>query len=182
MNEFMTTKIYIAGEMLKKGNQLLREQERNVLSKIEGIELYNPMDQKDINDKTKSPTAEMIFAKDTIAILGSDVIVVDADNDAIGTSVEVGQIWGINYMLKRILNILDYSETDQQVTTRIVNLLNEIPVKEVYWHNSDVRNVPNSTETGLRRSFSLNQYLHGCLLDMSGEARTFEEIVEELKK
>src|SRR5699024_12719460 len=53
----------------------------------------------------------------------------------------------------------------------------------VYWHNSDIRNVEGIKEEGLRRSYSLNQYLHGCLLDMSGEHKFFrsEEHTSELQ-
>ncbi|MED1088317.1 nucleoside 2-deoxyribosyltransferase [Bacillus proteolyticus] len=179
------TKVYIAGDMLKKGSQLLRAEERKALEDIDGISVFNPADQKDINDKTKNPTAEAIFAKDTTAILESNIIIFDADNDSVGTTTEVGQVWGINYMRKRLVGILDNAANEglcaDEVLYNIRNLLEEIPYKNVHWHNSDIRNVKRASETGLRRSFSLNQYLHGCLLDMDGEDKSFGEIVDLLK-
>lgn len=171
-------KVYIAGDMLKKGSQMLRAYERDTLSKVEGIEVFTPQDEEDINDKTKNPTAEEIFAKDTKAILDSEVVVVDADDNSVGTTTEVGQIWGVNYVLKELHDIVDSGE---DIEGKVIELLNNLPLKEVHWHNSDIRNVPGISEEGLRRSFSINQYLYGCLLDVSGKEESFENIVNKLQ-
>jgi nucleoside 2-deoxyribosyltransferase len=185
-------KTYLAGDGLKRGNQILRNMERDAINQIEGIELFNPWDDKTINDKSKNPQAEQIFAKDTKAILDAEVIVVDADDDSVGTTCEVGQIWGVNYMLHRLHQIVNHAkqEADDErdfneiVTDKVLDLLKEIPVKHVYWQNTDIRYVKDAEiyETGLRRSYSLNQYLYGCLLDLAGEDMTFDEILEELKR
>jgi nucleoside 2-deoxyribosyltransferase len=178
------TKVYLAGDGLKRGNQILRNMERDKLNEIPGVDLFNPWDDKTINDKSKNPQAEQIFAKDTDAILDAEVVVIDADNDSVGTTTEVGQIWGVNYMLHRLLNIVNNSESGGEIAEKVRDLLEEIPVKKVYWQNTDVRYVKDAEihEEGLRRSYSINQYLHGCLLDLAGEDMSFDEIVSELKE
>lgn len=173
-------KAYLLGDGLKKGNQILRNMERTALNELGTLEPYNPWDQKDINDKRNNPTAEAIFKKDTEAILQSEIIVADADNDSVGSTCEIGQIWGLNYMHKRIKEIMDSTKDDSELRDKLEALLEEVPYKEVYWQCTDVRNV-DTTESGLRRSYSLNQYLYGCLLDLAGEDKTFEEILEILK-
>lgn len=176
------TRVYLAGDMLKRGSQLLREQERSRLAQVPGIHVHNPADDKEINDKSRTPRAEEIFRKDTEAILESDVVIFDADDDSVGTTTEIGQVWGVNYMHRRLTEALINSDgTDADFGKRVRKLLQEIPYKEVYWQCTDIRNVPNAEERGLRRSYSLNQYLYGCLLDMAGMDSTFDEIVEELE-
>lgn len=169
---------YLAGDGLKKGNQILRNMERTQL-KESGIDVYNPWDQKDINDKSNKPTAEMIFRKDTDAILKAKNIIFEADDNSVGTTTEVGQTWGINYMWGRIADVL-MKNGDGDLRKAFHDLLDEIPVKKVYWQITDVRHT-DIPEVGARRSHSLNQYLHGCLLDMAGENREFDDIVEEIK-
>lgn len=176
------TRVYLAGDMLKRGSQLLREQERNQLEQIPGIHVHNPADDEEINDKSRAPRAEEIFRKDTEAILESDVVIFDADDDSVGTTTEIGQVWGVNYMHRRLTEALINSDgTDADFGKRVRKLLQEIPYKETYWQCTDIRNVPNAEERGLRRSYSLNQYLYGCLLDMAGMDSTFDEIVAELE-
>lgn len=178
----LKTRVYLAGDMLKRGSQLLREQERSQLASLPGIHVHNPADDEEINDKSRSPLAEDIFRKDTQAILESDVVIFDADDDSVGTTAEIGQVWGVNYMHAKLTNELINSDgTDADFGKRVRKLMQEIPYKEVYWQCTDVRNVPNVHECGLRRSYSLNQYLYGCLLDLAGDASEFNEIVAELK-
>lgn len=181
-------KTYILGDGLKLGNKMLRMWEYKKLKELDSLDIYNPWLQEDINDKTKNPTAEAIFDKDTNAILESEVIVADVDNDSVGSVCEIGIIWGINYMLNQLHDILNRAsdfelETDRnkKIREELEALLKRIPYKHVYWHCSDIRNVPGATETGLRRSYSLNQYLYGCLLDMAGDAKTFDQILQELR-
>jgi nucleoside 2-deoxyribosyltransferase len=180
-------KAYLAGDGLKRGNQLLRSIERDALNGLGTLELFNPWDQADINDKSKNPTAEMIFAKDTAALLEAEVIVVDVDNNSVGTTSEMGQMWGINYMLDRLAMIvqlanMEWNEDDfnHAVAQGVKALLNEIPHKEVHWQTTDVRDT-DIPEAGHRRSHSINQYLYGMMLDMAGEPKKFDDILEELK-
>lgn len=173
-------KVYIAGDGLKKGNQILRGMERDAINELGTVALYNPWDQKDINDKSKAPTAEAIFKKDTDAILKSNIIVVDVDNNSVGTTAEMGQVWGINFMLLKLQEIVVNANTSDDILEGLVNLINEIPFKQVHWQTTDVRDT-DIPESGHRRSHSLNQYLYGMMLDMAGEAKSFDEILGELK-
>lgn len=166
-------KVYIAGDGLKKGNQLLRAMERDELSKIEGVVLYNPWDNKEINDKSKEPTAESIFREDTKAILESDIIVADIHNDNVGTTFEMGQVWGINYMRDLIVEALLEKRN-------IWEVINKIPRKTVYWHTTDIRDT-DIPEKGIRRSHSYNQYLIGGMLDMAGDRMEFSDIVKKIR-
>jgi nucleoside 2-deoxyribosyltransferase len=175
-------KVYLAGDCLNKGSQLLRTMEKEEIEKIDGVSLFNPMDAEH-NDKkntVQEGLAERIFANDTKAILESDTIVFDI-SQTIGTSVEVGQVAGINHMLHELRKIVFNANNKEQVADGVFNLLMQIPYKEVYWKSEDVRDheIP---EYGYRRSHSYNAYLLGALLKISGEALTFEEILEELKK
>lgn len=184
-------KTYLGGNMTNEGAKLLRQMEREKLSSLPNIELYNPADNEDINDKTREPQAEDIFGQDTKALLDADTVIFDATGST-GTTTEIGQVWGLNYLIVRLNRILERSrdiyieggseKAREYLFSSLTNLLNEVPFKEVYWHNSDIRNVRGITESGLRRSYGFNQYLHGCLLDMAGEEKTFDEIVRDLKE
>ncbi|MEC0276930.1 nucleoside 2-deoxyribosyltransferase [Peribacillus frigoritolerans] len=180
-------KAYLAGDGLKKGNQILRGMERDAINALKTVHLFNPWDQKDINDKTKNPTAEMIHEKDFNAMLDAEIIIADVDNNSVGTSVEMGEMNGVNYMLKRLHDIMivaNYAKSEEQfnevVALQVKRLLREIPIKDVYWHTSDVRDGATELEGQWRRSHSYNQYLIGTMLMLSGEPMKFEEILERL--
>lgn len=183
-------KLYLAGDMLNKAAQMLRTIEREELEKIEGCEVFNPMDDKSINDKknaTQEGLAERIFAKDTKAILESDIIVADI-SQTLGTSIEMGQIAGYNYFIDRLWEIVKNNSNENMtdgnlegIGSDVITLLHEIPRKTVYWKTEDVRDT-DIPEVGIRRSHSYNAYLIGCLLHIAGEPKTFEEILEILKK
>lgn len=172
---------YLAGDGLKKGNQILRNMERTAINELGKVELYNPWDQEDINNKQNNPTAEMIVKKDTDAILKSEIIIADVDNNSVGTTTEMGQIWGLNYMIKRLQTIIAESATQEEISNKLNELLIEIPYKEVLWQTTDVRDT-DIPEAGHRRSHSMNQYLYGLMLSLGGEAKSFDEIINELKQ
>lgn len=172
-------KAYLAGGMLKKGEQLLRAAERMDIEMLDAVDLFNPMDAPH-NNKQSAPTAEQIFTKDTAAILESEIIVAEVDNNSVGTICEMGQVWGVNYMLSRLAEVISTSESAQDVCKKLGNLLVEVPFKEVHWHTSDIRDT-NIMEYGYTRSHSYNQYLIGMMQDMAGEAMTFDQILDVLK-
>lgn len=101
----------------------------------------------------------MIFDKDTEAILRSEIIIADADNNSVGTTAEMGQVWGINYIFKRIGHILETAENAYELRILLAQLAGEIPYKEVHWQITDI------PESGHRCSHSINQYLHGLMKD-----------------
>ena len=187
--------IYLAGDMLKKGSILLREQEAKELREL-GHKIYSPIEDKSINDKanqteeSNSGLAEKIVRNDTRGILNSDVIVIEPHENALGTMVELGQIKGYKDCARELKSILDRvvkSECDDsQAVNRLameLHLLIKKYDKKVYPHLEDIRRT-NIPETGDRRSWSINQYVYGVCLDLTDGKGLYEweEILEELKE
>lgn len=181
-------KVYLAGDMLKKGSQILREMEANQIREL-GYEIHSPKDDKEINDKknqteeSNNGLAEKIVLKDTNGILESEIIVIEPTNDALGTMVELGQIKGMKDSYKMICKWL-YENKD--VPTHVFNMfINELRpklMKKIYPHYEDVRRT-DIPEKGDRRSFGVNQYVYGVCLDLTDGKGFYEwdEIVEELR-
>ena len=187
--------IYLAGDMLKKGSILLREQEAKELREL-GHKIYSPIEDKSINDKTNQTEesnnglAERIVRNDTRGILNSDIIVIEAHENALGTMVELGQIKGYKDCARELQSILDKivkSECDDsQAINRLameLHFLIKKYDKKVYPHLEDIRRT-NIPETGDRRSWSINQYVYGVCLDLTDGKGLYEweEILEELKE
>src|SRR5690625_1724886 len=131
---------YLGGNMTNEGAKLLRQMEREKLSSLPNIELYNPSDNEDINDKTREPQAEDIFGQDTKALLDADTVIFDATGST-GTTTEIGQVWGLNYLIVRLNRILERSrdiyieggseKAREYLFSSLTNLLNKVPFKEV---------------------------------------------------
>lgn len=187
--------IYLAGDMLKKGSILLREQEAKELREL-GHKIYSPIEDKSINDKTNQTEesnnglAERIVRNDTRGILNSDIIVIEAHENALGTMVELGQIKGYKDCARELKSILDRvvkSECDDsQAINRLameLHFLIKKYDKKVYPHLEDIRRT-NIPETGDRRSWGINQYVYGVCLDLTDGKGLYEwdEILEELKE
>lgn len=181
------SKIYLGGDILKGGASLLREKEYNTLEKLGFTNIYSPIKQKDINDKkavdaiSNKTLCDRIVRKDTKNILESDIIIMDVDNDSVGSAVEMGQIYQFNWFHDKLTEILDNSESSADVVDELLHLLSKYPRKKVYCHTSDIRHT-NIPEVSVERSFSINQYLRGVCRGASGsDIKTFDEIIEELK-
>ena len=187
--------IYLAGDMLKKGSILLREQEAKELREL-GHKIYSPIEDKSINDKTNQTEesnnglAERIVRNDTRGILNSDIIVIEPHENALGTMVELGQIKGYKDCARDLKSILDNivkSECDDsQAVNRLameLHFLIKKYDKKVYPHLEDIRRT-NIPESGDRRSWSINQYVYGVCLDLTDGKGLYEweEILEELKE
>ncbi|MEH7209540.1 nucleoside 2-deoxyribosyltransferase [Priestia megaterium] len=183
----MTKKVYLAGDMLPKASQLLRAQEREQIKEI-GLDFYNPMDNKDINDKSKVSNeglAERIVKADTDAIVESDIVVIEPQPFALGTMVELGQIKGMKDLAKKILDIYENNDPFKAVS-KIAELAEKIDDQKVFPHYEDVRRFAGAgkDEEGDRRSLGINQYVYGVCLDLTDGIGFYEwtEILEELKK
>ena len=187
--------IYLAGDMLKKGSILLREQEAKELREL-GHKIYSPIEDKSINDKTNQTEesnnglAERIVRNDTRGILNSDIIVIEPHENALGTMVELGQIKGYKDCARELKSILDRlvkSECDDsQAVNRLameLHFLIKKYDKKVYPHLEDIRRT-DIPEVGDRRSWSINQYVYGVCLDLTDGKGLYEwdEILEELKE
>ena len=177
--------IYLAGDMLKKGSILLREQEAKELREL-GHTIYSPIEDKSINDKANQSKesndglAEKIVRNDTKGILTSDIIVIEPHENALGTMVELGQIKGYKDVSRMMLEILESGDSDGEVIDALIALATSLD-KKVYPHLEDIRRT-NIPECADRRSWSINQYVYGVCLDVS-EGKGFyewEEILTEL--
>lgn len=184
----MTRQVYLAGDMLPKASQLLRAKEREQIKAI-GLDFYNPMDNKDINDKSKVENeglAERIVKADTDAIISSDVVVIEPQPFALGTMVELGQIKGMKDMAKMILEIVDEETFTPEILNKVVKLAVKVIDQKVYPHYEDVRRFDGAgrDEEGDRRSLGINQYVYGTCLDLTDGKGFYkwEEVLEELKK
>lgn len=180
-------KIYIGGDMLKKGSQLLRQQEKEDVEKL-GYITHSPKDDKEINDKqaqteeSNNKLAERIVEKDTQGIVSSDIIILEPTNDACGTMVELGQVKGMKDLAEMILILLQEYRDDQGRLSAIASICNQILNKKVYTHYEDVRrtDIPEKAD---RRSWGINQYVYGTCLSLTNGKGLYEwnEILEELK-
>lgn len=183
----MTKKVYLAGDMLPKASQLLRAQEREQIKEI-GLDFYNPMDNKDINDKSKVDNeglAERIVRADTDAIISSDIVVIEPQPFALGTLVELGQIKGMKDLAKMILEIYEDNDPIKAVSL-IADLAEKVQNQKVFPHYEDIRRFEGAgkDEEGDRRSLGINQYVYGVCLDLTDGIGFYEwnEVLEELKK
>lgn len=184
--------VYIAGDMLKKGSRILRDQEKKDIEEL-GYSVYSPMDDVEINDKQKqteesnNKLAEKIVYKDTMGILQSDIIVIEPTNDACGTMVELGQIKGAKDMAKivatAIMDMTIEKRDDKFIILQVMRLCQDMFDKKIYPHYEDCRrtDIPEKSD---RRSWGVNQYVYGTCLDLSRGKGFYEwdEILDILKK
>jgi hypothetical protein len=183
------SKVYILGDMLTKGSQLLREKERKDIQRV-GLEFYNPMENKEINDKSKVDNdglAEKIVKQDTDAIYSSDVVVAEPLPHALGSHVEIGQIKGRKDFAKEVLEMaLDNSEQPLVLLDKIIALAEKVNNQKVFPHYEDIRRFEGAgkDEEGDRRSLGINQYVYGVCLDLTDGKGFYEwsDVLEELKK
>lgn len=183
--------VYLAGGMMSKGEQMQRESEKNDIAGL-GIPVYNPQDNKEINDKSNLDNneglAEKIVKADTEAIRNSDVVVIEPQSYAFGTMVELGQIKGMKDVAQEILHEFhkQYANGTENfvVLNNIRKIVTEIHNQQVFPHYQDIRRFKGVTETEDRRSFGVNQYVYGVALQLSNGKGFYEwnEILEELSK
>lgn len=168
-------KVYIAGHMLTRGSQMQRAEERAMVEKL-GHQLYNPMDNKEINDKAAlaghDKLAERIVKQDTDAIFWADTVLIEPLAEANGTLVELGQIKGMKDLAKKLLDLparneIEFADMAHELLKRILD-------QKVVAHFEDIRRVEGITETGDRRSLGINQYVYGTVLDLT-EGKGFTE-------
>lgn len=182
---------YIAGDIMTRGSQLQRAEERAKLEAA-GISVYNPQDNNGINDKSKLPLAERIVAEDIKRLFAATDIVIEPQPHAQGTLVELGIIYGMKALasamkMQRDLfwenEDLDFNETLDAIDEIDSMIIDGVLAQKVYPHNSDIRRT-DSPEIGDRRSFSVNQFVYGVVLALTDGKGfyDFDEAVEQIKK
>lgn len=184
----MKKTVYIAGDMLKVGAQMLRAKERDDIKAL-GLPFYNPADNREINDKANldnnDSLAEKIVRHDTDGIRNAETLIIEPTNDACGTMVELGQVKGMKDIARDIKEIFNNDELfDDEVLAEIYNIITPILNQKVYPHYEDIRRFAGVSENEDRRSWGVNQYVYGVCLDLTNGKGFYEweEILEELGK
>lgn len=170
---------YIAGDIMTRGSQLQRAEERDALINA-GVNVYTPQDNKKINDKknaVQGGLAERIVREDMERLFSATSVVIEPQPHAQGTLIELGIIYGMKALATEIQKIyidatnkLNSGEevhiTDEYIIDNVGELVESILAKKVYPHNSDIRRT-DIPEQGDRRSFSVNQFLYGVVLALT---------------
>lgn len=184
---------YIAGDIMTRGSQLQRQDERRILES-NGINVYNPQDNKSINDKqnaVQEGLAERIVREDMERLFSATDIVIEPQPHAQGTLVELGIIYGMKALastmkLQRDLfwekEDLDFNETLDAIDEINSMIIDGVLAQKIYPHNSDIRRT-ETPEVGDRRSFSVNQFVYGVVLALTDGKGfyDFDEAVELIK-
>ena len=181
-------KVYLAGDMLNRGAQLQRAEESEYV-RSQGHELYNPMENKEINDKANAVQdglAERIVSHDTKAINWSDTVIIEPLTHAVGTCIELGQIKGMRDVAMQISTLWESREDINDVHDwydAVMELCSKHINRKVLPHYEDVRRLQDAPQSGDRREFGLHQYIYGVCLDLTnGKGMyTWDEIKEELR-
>lgn len=174
LTENKVFRIYQGGSLFDSKEQEWRTKEYNKLIQLEGVDVFSPIKQP-FNDKANcKPTPNDIYMGDTVAILQSDIVLVDADDiekgDG-GMSYEAGLVAGVNI-------ILDYLKDNHNDVFEKVK--KDIPRKTTYSVYSDCRK--DSFETKIPNAHGVNHYVYGGLETTGGIYENFNELYDKLKK
>lgn len=179
-------RVYLAGHCLTRGSQMQRKAEKEELAFANSsLEFYNPMDNKEINDKATAKQdglAERIVKHDTDAIMWSDTVIIEPLAEACGTMVELGQLKGMKDVAEQMLRVLENPElSDSTIIEEVYQIANRHYNRRVLPHFEDIRRVDGILEEADRRSLGINQYVYGVCLDLT-EGKGFyqwEEVLDE---
>ena len=203
---------YLGGGIMTHGENLARQEEYDKFkrAKIPG-EVYSPVMNKSINYKSNmteeenNHLAEKIVAADVERLWNSDYTVLCPEQSAIGTMCEMGILYGWKYMLKHVAEEAkhkfhqkypdvegrfskDYSDMTQEQKAYMYDCfyesMNRQWQKKNYAHYFDIR-TNHLNEKDWRRSFSINQFLYGIILDATADHtlhNSFNEIIPILQE
>lgn len=194
--------VYLAGDMLHKSMFDYRKQQKEEIEGIEGLQVYNPSSNDDINSKKtakKEKLAERIVEQDTQAIEKADVYVIDlptADAGGRGTVAEIGQIYQMKREAKNLISQLeemqelsmntDGTYNDEYYTLQgIIDEKQKVVDKICLVYSDDVRwNTSDMSDTMDRIPYSFNAYTYGLVMYITnGEAViSWEEVLNRLEE
>lgn len=185
---------YLGGDIMSFGSNLARQYEYDKFLKMGlPVEVYSPVQNKSINDKSNmteeenNHLAEKITEADIERLWNSDFVVMCPEQSAIGSMCKTGCLFGWKWMTEKLLSLYQESkvngEDDEQTLTRIYDELLRINDKKNFFHYFDIR-TNHLNEKDWRRSFSINQLLYGMILYTSetGDFESFENIMERLEE
>ena len=141
--------VYIAGDIMSYGSQMEAKRIEEILER-KGIPFYSARLNKEINDKknqtqeSNDHLAEQIVEQDNEVIHRCHNFIINYNPHAVGTLIEMGQIY--NLWLQA-----------QEITIPTINII-------VLCDDIRRTDIP---EVGDRRSWSINQYAYGVILDMT---------------
>lgn len=201
-NEIKDKVCYICGDMLHKAQFDYRKQQKEEIEGIEGLQVYNPSSNDDINSKKtakKEKLAERIVEQDTQAIEKADVYVIDlptADAGGRGTVAEIGQIYQMKREAKNLISQLeemqelsmntDGTYNDEYYTLQgIIDEKQKAVDKICLVYSDDVRwNTSDMSDTMDRIPYSFNAYTYGLVMYITnGEGIiSWEEVLNRLEK
>ena len=131
-----------------------------------GLSVYTPSNNKKINDKDSvgnKDIARMIVAKDSEAIINSDVRVFNGELTP-GTLIETGQVLGMNDMSSIIMKTIEKMESlghdDTSIKDTLWNICQYERNKDFVLYDTDIR-YHEQPEAGYRRSTFKHQYQRG---------------------
>ena len=131
-----------------------------------GLSVYTPSNNKKINDKDSvgnKDIARMIVAKDSEAIINSDVRVFNGELTP-GTLIETGQVLGMNDMSSIIMKTIEKMESlehdDTSIKDTLWNICHYERNKDFVLYDTDIR-YHEQPEAGYRRSTFKHQYQRG---------------------
>ena len=184
-NEIKDKVCYICGDMLHKAQFDYRKQQKEEIEGIEGLQVYNPSSNDDINSKKtakKEKLAERIVEQDTQAIEKADVYVIDlptADAGGRGTVAEIGQIYQMKREAKNLISQLeemqelsmntDGTYNDEYYTLQgIIDEKQKVVDKICLVYSDDVRwNTSDMSDTMDRIPYSFNAYTYGLVMSIT---------------
>ena len=184
-------KAYLCGDMLHKSLFEYRKKQKEDIEGIEGIEVFNPSSNEDINNKQKAvkdKLAERIVEQDTQAIEKADIYVIDlptADAGGRGTVAEIGQIYQMKRDALKIKDILmnkeNYTKEDTQLIYECENIINKpclVYSDDIRWNTSDMNDDMD------RIPYSFNAYTYGLVMYITnGEGViSWEEVLKRLER
>ena len=202
---------YLGGDIMTRGSNLAREEEYQKFLDAElPVEVYSPVQNKSINDKSSmteeenNHLAEKIVEADVERLWNSDFTVLCPEQSAIGTMCEMGILYGWKYMAEKLWKIftdtpaphLDFENSTEEernkllldyineVSTKLIYEIKRILDKQNYAHYFDIR-TNHLNEKDWRRSFSINQFLYGIILAATVDGKlhnSFDEILPLLKE
>ena len=185
---------YLGGDIMSFGSNLARQYEYDKFLEMGlPVEVYSPVQNKSINDKSNmteeenNHLAEKITEADIERLWNSDFVVMCPEQSAIGSMCETGCLFGWKWMAEKLLSLYQESkvngEDDEQTLTRIYDELLRINDKKNFFHYFDIR-TNHLNEKDWRRSFSINQLLYGMILYTSetGDFESFENIMDRLEE
>ena len=201
-NEIKDKVCYLCGDMLHKAQFDYRKQQKEEIEGIEGLQVYNPSSNDDINSKKtakKEKLAERIVEQDTQAIEKADVYVIDlptADAGGRGTVAEIGQIYQMKREAKNLISQLeemqelsmntDGTYNDEYYTLQgIIDEKQKVVDKICLVYSDDVRwNTSDMSDTMDRIPYSFNAYTYGLVMYITnGEGViSWEEVLNRLEK